>query len=76
MFYGIYRWYLNGITFEVDGKYNKKLKNIGKPLPPYPNGWFVALHSYELKEGESKYVDIDGENLVVFRSDSGEPYIL
>ena len=64
------------MVFKTTGGYEQKLKNIGRPLPPYPNGWFVTLRSRELKSGQSTYVDINGENLVVFRSDSGEPYIL
>ena len=60
IFYLIYRWYLNGITFEVFGQYNRKLKNLGHPIPPFPNGWFVAAHSYDVKKGESMSVDING----------------
>jgi len=28
-----------------------KKKKIGRPLPPYPNGWYVGSHSRQLKKG-------------------------
>jgi hypothetical protein len=31
--------------FIIKPEYDVKKKKIGKPLPPYPNGWYVALHS-------------------------------
>lgn len=37
--------------FVIKPEYDQKKKKIGKPLPPYPNGWYVALHSEELKKG-------------------------
>jgi hypothetical protein len=30
---------------EMKGQYDIKKKNIGNPLPPYPNGWYVACKS-------------------------------
>jgi hypothetical protein len=26
--------------FLIKGKYDTKKKNIGRPPPPYPNGWY------------------------------------
>lgn len=26
--------------FLIKGKYDSKKKNIGRPPPPYPNGWY------------------------------------
>ena len=46
--------------FVITPKYDQKKKKIGKPLPPFPNGWYVAVHSRDLKVGESKAVDIAG----------------
>ena len=66
----------NGIVFRVKGNYDQKLKNIGRPLPAYPNGWYVAIHSKDLCKGKVENVDIAGENLVVFRSTSGKAYAL
>jgi len=31
--------------FVIKPKYDYKKKKIGQPLPPYPNGWYVATHS-------------------------------
>lgn len=31
--------------FLIKPQYDIKKKKIGKPLPPYPNGWYVAVHS-------------------------------
>ena len=76
LLYFLYRWYFKGITFNFEAKYDKKLKNIGKTLPPYPNGWFVAMNSKDLQNGQSNYVDVNGENLVLFRSTDGKPYAL
>jgi hypothetical protein len=58
--YALYYWYFNGILFEIKGNYNQKKKHLGKALPPYPNGWYVAEQSRYLKAGESKAVDIAG----------------
>lgn len=46
--------------FVIKPKYDHKKKKLGKPLPPYPNGWYVAVHSRDLQVGESKAVDIAG----------------
>jgi hypothetical protein len=46
--------------FVINPRYDQKKKKMGKPLPPYPNGWYVAVHSRDLKAGESKAVDIAG----------------
>lgn len=76
LLYIVYYLIFKGITFRIKGNYNQKLKNIGRPLPAYPNGWYVALHSKDLLKGKSVAVDIAGENLVVFRSEKGEAYAL
>lgn len=46
--YLAYYAYFNGITFKIVGNYNPKDKNIGRPLPAYPNGWYIAIHSKDL----------------------------
>jgi len=74
--YLTYCAYFKGITFKISGKYNPKDKNIGRPLPAYPNGWYIATHSKDLEKGKSQAVDIAGENIVVFRSEKGEPFAL
>ena len=40
--YLAYYCYFYNILFEIKGKYDTKNKHIGKVLPPYPNGWYVA----------------------------------
>jgi hypothetical protein len=49
--YALYYYYFNGILFEIKGTYNQKKKHLGKALPPYPNGWYVAEQSRFLKVG-------------------------
>lgn len=58
--YLIYRAIFKGMTFRAKGNYDTKLKNIGRPLPAYPNGWYVALRSDKLEKGRSEAVDIAG----------------
>lgn len=76
LLYFLYRLYFKHITFRCVGSYDQKLKNIGRPLPSYPNGWYVAVRSELLEKGSSQAVDIAGENIVVFRSEKGEAYAL
>ena len=64
------------MVFKTVGNYDIKLKNIGRPLPAYPNGWYVVLRSSALENGKSEAVDIAGQNIVVFRSDKGVAYAL
>lgn len=47
-----------------------------KHPPPYPNGWFAIEQSRNIKRGQAKSVDILGENLVIFRSNSNEVFVL
>jgi hypothetical protein len=35
----------------MKGDYNTKLKNIGKTLPPFPNGWYIACKSKDIAPG-------------------------
>ena len=74
--YVCYRFIFNGTIYRIKGVYDQKLRNIGKPLPSFPNGWYVALRSNELPKGKVEAVDVAGENLVVFRSNSGKAYAL
>lgn len=48
------------MIFKSSGYYDPKLKNIGRPLPAYPNGWYVAVKSNKLEKGKSEAVDIAG----------------
>jgi 3-ketosteroid 9alpha-monooxygenase subunit A len=42
----------------------------------YPRGWFVIHFSDELKPGEVKPLQYFGQELVLFRTDTGDPRIL
>lgn len=46
--YAIYYSTMNYFTVKMEGDYNTKKKNLGKSLPPYPNGWYIACKSKEL----------------------------
>jgi hypothetical protein len=49
-----------GATFKSSGSYDQRLKNIGRPLPAYPNGWYIVLHSKDLQNGKAESVEIAG----------------
>ena len=51
--YFVYRYVFKGIIFKFKGNYDTKLKNIGRPLPVYPNGWYVAMRSNLLEKGQA-----------------------
>jgi phenylpropionate dioxygenase-like ring-hydroxylating dioxygenase large terminal subunit len=46
------------------------------PLPPYPNGWFAVCPSNELAPGEVKSVHYLGHDMVVFRGEGGQAYVV
>ena len=46
------------------------------PLTGYPTGWFAALWSHELPVGKVVPVHYFGQDLVVWRSESGEPVVM
>lgn len=56
------------------GDYDTKLKNIGKTIPPFPNGWYIACKSSQLPVGDSKAIDMSGHNVTIFRSTEGKVY--
>ena len=66
--YIAYAFYFNGKEFKASFDYDQNLKYKGKPLPSFPNGWYVALHSKDLRKGDAIAVDLAGENMVAFRS--------
>lgn len=51
LFYGVYLYYFKYHEVIVKGNYNAKLKNIGKTIPPYPNGWFIVCKSQDIAPG-------------------------
>lgn len=67
--YLLYRNYCYKRSFKAEYTYEQELKNKGKTLPPFPNGWYVALHSHELiAGGDAIAIDLAGENMVAFRN--------
>jgi cholesterol 7-dehydrogenase len=72
LYYRKYAFYV----FKQKKSFTKGRHFIGKTLPAYPNGWFYLLRSNELKVGESKYVDLRGENIALFRGTNGKVYAL
>ncbi|XP_037091424.1 LOW QUALITY PROTEIN: cholesterol 7-desaturase-like [Pollicipes pollicipes] len=53
----------------------QRQKNARMP-PPYPNAWFMAMESRDLRPGEVRPLDILGYHLVIFRTKAGEARIL
>ena len=55
----------------IKGVYDVKRKNLRKPPPPFPNGWYNVTTTKELPREGVKAVDINGHNIVLFRGDKG-----
>lgn len=50
-----------------------KSRQSGEDIPPpYPDGWYCLLYSFELAKGEVKSVRALGREFAVWRSESGE----
>jgi len=69
--YLFYYFCFSYFTCPMKGNYDTSKKTIGKTLPPYPNGWYIACKSKELEPGASKAVDLSGHNITLFRSPKG-----
>ncbi len=46
------------------------------PMTPYPDGWFRVAHSDEIKPGEVMPLKLLGQDLVLFRTESGRASVL
>jgi nitrite reductase/ring-hydroxylating ferredoxin subunit len=46
------------------------------PMTPFPNGWFRLCYSQELKAGEVRPLKALGNDLVVFRTETGQAAVL
>ena len=46
--------------FLIKGRYDINKKNMRQPPPPYPNGWYNAAKSNELRPGDVKPIDLNG----------------
>lgn len=55
------------------GKINRKRSAVGtgQVALPYPNGWFAAAFSHQLKPGSVLRVPFAGQDLVLYRTRSG-----
>ena len=62
--------------FLIKGVYDVKKKNLRKPLPPFPNGWYNVAFANELAPDTVKAVDINGHNIVIFRSKNKKVHAL
>ena len=74
--YSVYYWYCRRHRMVDRGTYDIRMKNIGRTIPPFPNGWYVACRSEEVPKGESLAADLAGHNVTVFRDQQGKLYAL
>lgn len=58
------------------GTYDTSKKNLGRTLPPYPNGWYIACKAKEVPLNTTKNIELSGHNIVLFRSSKGDIYAL
>ena len=72
--YVVYYRLMSYSTVRMSGDYPQRLKNMGRTLPPFPNGWYIACKSKEIGKGEIKAIDIAGRQMVIFRNAKGEVY--
>ena len=76
IFYIVYLIIFKYHKVYMRGNYDTKLKKIGRTIPPFPNGWYIACKSKELKVGESMAIDQSGHNVTIFRSTNGTVHAL
>ncbi len=50
--------------------------NARYPFTPYPNGWFRAAYSSEVKPGEIRTLRLFGRDWVLYRTESGEARVI
>ncbi|CAG9336309.1 unnamed protein product [Blepharisma stoltei] len=74
--YALYVRKYRHYVFEQSRPFTKGRRSIGKTLPPYPNGWFCVARSSEIKKGEAKHIDYNGQNIAVFRGTDGVVYAI
>jgi len=46
--YMIYYCIFGYFTVRMHGNYDQNKKNMGRTLPPYPNGWYIACKMEEV----------------------------
>lgn len=67
---------LDGRTRTAVVRAAQQRRKMGNMLPVFPNGWFAVIESCRLKRGEVKLVNALGQNLAVFRGQSGKAHVL
>lgn len=50
--------------------------HLNTTLPPYPDGWYVVAFSSELKPGDVLSRRFAGQDIILFRTQSGQPAII
>jgi cholesterol 7-dehydrogenase len=75
-FYLAYYCIFRNPHYLIKSKYNTKKKNIGRPPPPFPNGWYNICFSDELPIKCVKSVDMAGQNIVLYRGEDNVAYAL
>jgi hypothetical protein len=69
--YAVYKWAIGYAVVYMKGDYNTKKKNIGKTIPTFANGWYIACRSHELPKNGTRAIDMAGHNLVLARNQQG-----
>jgi cholesterol 7-dehydrogenase len=76
LLYYIYRRKFKFYTIIVKDTFRKGNQYLFKSVPAFANGWYCILLSPDLKKRETKYINIRGENLAVFRGENNKVYAL
>ncbi|KAK7475347.1 hypothetical protein BaRGS_00033423, partial [Batillaria attramentaria] len=63
-------------TLKETANFVRRRRQVGNLPPVYPNGWFGIMESFNLKVGESKAVNMVGQELAVFRDEKGVAHAL
>ena len=76
LLYAVYKYHLGYAIVPMKGVYDPKKKRIGKHVPPFPNGWYIACKSNKLPQNGTRAIDINGQNIVIARDKSGKTHAL
>ncbi len=76
LLYALYYYTFSRAHFLIKPKYDTTKKNLRKPPPPYPNGWYNAIRAELLPPLAVKPLDINGHNIVLFRGRDQVAYAL
>ena len=58
--YAFYKYHLGYAIVPMKGDYDHRKKRIGKAVPPYPNGWYIACKGSHLPKTGTRAIDIGG----------------